>query len=62
MTGRQYSVKRLSERFAAVRFREAARAAEDVFFENEAYSGGGETAAAVAVGDDFGDGGEPQLR
>ncbi len=40
LSGRQYSVKRLSERFAAVRFRDAARAAEDVLFENGAFRSG----------------------
>ncbi len=39
LTSRQYSVKRLSEKFAAIRFREAASAAEDVLFENEAFAG-----------------------
>ncbi len=37
MTGRQYSVQKLSERFDRVNFREASRAAEDVFIENEAF-------------------------
>ena len=37
MTGRQYSVQKLSERFDRVNFKDAARAAEDVFIENEAF-------------------------
>eukprot|EP00094_Tigriopus_californicus_P004110 TCALIF_03959-PA protein Name:"Similar to snx17 Sorting nexin-17 (Danio rerio)" AED:0.08 eAED:0.08 QI:232/0.83/0.85/1/1/1/7/288/452 len=37
LTGRQYSVKKLSEKFDVVNFREAARAAEDVLIENEAF-------------------------
>ena len=37
MTGRQYSVQKLSERFDRFNFRDASRAAEDVFIENEAF-------------------------
>ena len=37
MTGRQYSVQKLSERFDRFNFRDAARAAEDLFIENEAF-------------------------
>lgn len=37
MSSRQYSVKKLNERFATVRFRDAENAAEDVLFENEAF-------------------------
>ena len=35
--GPQYSVQRLSERFDVVNMREASRAAENVFIENEAF-------------------------
>ena len=38
MAGRPYSVKRLSERFARVNFSDASRAAEEVLFENEAFT------------------------
>ena len=37
ITGRQYSVKKLSEKFDVVNFRDASRAAENVLFENEAF-------------------------
>ena len=37
MTGRQYSVQKLSERFDRFNFRDASRAAEDLFIENEAF-------------------------
>ena len=37
MSGYQYSVKKLSEKFDVVNMREASRAAEDVFIENEAF-------------------------
>eukprot|EP00095_Tigriopus_kingsejongensis_P010016 maker-scaffold1048_size67263-snap-gene-0.22 protein:Tk10016 transcript:maker-scaffold1048_size67263-snap-gene-0.22-mRNA-1 annotation:"sorting nexin-17" len=37
LTGRQYSVKKLSEKFDVVNFRDASRAAEDVLIENEAF-------------------------
>ena len=37
MTGRQYSVQKLSERFDRFNYRDASRAAEDVFIENEAF-------------------------
>ena len=37
MTGRQYSVQKLSERFDRFNFRDASRVAEDVFVENEAF-------------------------
>ena len=48
MTGRQYSVQKLSERFDRFNFRDASRAAEDLFIENEAF---------VDVRDDDGNGG-----
>ena len=37
MTSRTYSVKRLSERFDKLNFRDASMAAEDVLIENEAF-------------------------
>ena len=55
MTGRQYSVQKLSERFDRFNFRDASRAAEDLFIENEAF---------VDVrdnDDDNGDGGDDNL-
>ena len=37
MTGRQYSVKRLSEKFNVVSMKETFRSSENVFIENEAF-------------------------
>jgi len=37
ITGRQYSVRNLSEKFVVVNMRDTSRAAEDVFVENEAF-------------------------
>ena len=37
LSERQYSVKRLSEKFDVVNFRDASKAAEDVLIENEAF-------------------------
>ena len=37
MTSRQYSVRKLSEKFVVVNMRDTSRAAEDVFVENEAF-------------------------
>lgn len=37
MSSRQYSIKRLSEKFDVVNMRDTSRAAENVFIENEAF-------------------------
>lgn len=37
MTGRHYSVKKLSDKFEVVNYRETSRVAEDIFIENEAF-------------------------
>ena len=37
MTSRQYSVRKLSEKFVVVNMRDTSRAAENVFVENEAF-------------------------
>ena len=56
MTGRQYSVQKLSERFDRFNFRDASRAAEDLFIENEAFVDVRENG-----GDDNGGGGDDNL-
>lgn len=37
MSSRQYSVRKLSEKFVVVNMRDTSRAAEDVFVKNEAF-------------------------
>ena len=37
LTSRQYSIKKLSEKFVVVNMRDTSRAAENVFVENEAF-------------------------